>query len=180
MERIHRDARSGHGGGDPRVRLDDDLVGPRISRVGIVQERAGDARWNVLDQRTPQGNVQKLGPTADCQDRFSGLARRQHKSYLSLVAQGIDWPEPLMSLLSVERRIDIFATSENETIGGGHDAARRGRARERWYDDWYEPCQLKGCNVGGVEPKAMGAAKPRVGCRGDSNCVGRPHGGIIG
>lgn len=180
MERIHRDARSAHCGRDPRVRLDDDLVGSRLSRVGIVREGAGDARWNVLDQRTPECNIQKLGPAADCQNRFSGLARRQHKSYLSLVAQGIDWPEPLVSLLSVERRIDIFATSENEAIGGSHDAPRRGRARERWNDDWYEPCQFKSSYVGGVEPNAMGAAKPRVGCRGDGNGVGHPHRGIVG
>jgi hypothetical protein len=79
--------------------------------------------------------------------------------------------------LSIQLGIDIFASGENEAIGGFDDASRRARAGEGWNDHWYEPCHLEGSDVRGIEPDAMNSSEAGVGCRSDGNGVGRLSGG---
>jgi hypothetical protein len=113
----------------------------RIARVPhIVRYCIRELGMDVLHERPSQRNVQKLRSAANRQDRFSGLARRSHKSYFSIVAKAIHGLKTLVPGLAVERWIDVFASSENKSVGGGDDTSCRSVAGKRRYYQWYEPC----------------------------------------
>ena len=141
MKRIHRDAGSTDGRRDERAWLDYHVVCPLVPCVvSIVRKRVRNARWNVLNQRASEGDVQNLWSAANGKDRFSGLARRQHKRYLSLVSQAVCRSRVFISLLSIKIRVDIFASGQDKSIDGRDDASCSRRAGQWWNDDWYEPC----------------------------------------
>jgi hypothetical protein len=89
MERINRDARRADGRRRSRSRLDVHLVCANVAHVvpafGLVCERAGNFRRDILNECSTKRDVEKLRPAADCENRFAGLARSEYKRYFSLV-----------------------------------------------------------------------------------------------
>ncbi len=74
-----------------------------------------------------------------------------------------------MSLLSIERRIDIFAACQHQTIHFLKNLPGGSGAGERWDYQWYEPCTFQGNDVGAVQPDAVGSAGFRVGSGRDGD-----------
>jgi hypothetical protein len=78
----------------------------------------------VLDQRPAQGDVDDLLAAADAEDRQLPLARLLEEPQLGLVEVVVDGPDFLVLRLAVERRVDVPATGQQETV----DVRQRGRA----------------------------------------------------
>ena len=53
-------------------------AGTRLTADVLVLERAGPLCANVLKQRSPGGNVQKLHPAADPENRPTGIKSAAH------------------------------------------------------------------------------------------------------
>lgn len=122
VERVDRDVGVADSGGGSRARLDVHLMGPNVAHIvpafGLVRQRAGNFRSDILNECSTEGDVEKLRPTADCENRFPGLARSEYKRYFSLIPPAVHRTETLVTSMTVECRIDVLSTGEHETVRG--------------------------------------------------------------
>jgi len=72
-----------------RSRFEGDLVRPHVanivSAVGLMWQRARNLRRDILNECPAERDIQNLWSATDCENGFSGLARGEHKRYLSLI-----------------------------------------------------------------------------------------------
>ena len=144
MERIHDNARFAYRIRDSRAGVDRDVMHAQGALVvSIVLEGTRNFRWNVLYQRSTQGDVENLRAAADCEYRLAELSRRSNQRNLGPVAILVRRTTFLCPGLSIKRRIYIFAPRENETVDTGNDRAGSRVIAERRNYQWYEPCTLE-------------------------------------
>jgi hypothetical protein len=144
MKRVDRDPRLADRPSDARSRLYGYVVRPDVTNIvrtfGVVRQGAGHAGHDVLNESASERDVQQLRTAADCKNRFAGLARGEYESYFSLVAAAVHGAQSLVRQLTVQRGIDVFASSEYETVSCGDYTASGGNVREWRNDERYEPC----------------------------------------
>jgi hypothetical protein len=128
-------------------------------------------RGNILDQRSPEGDVQYLYPPADRENGSPSFLRFLDQRRFRRIARGVNGTYFFVAFLTVASRIDVFAASQHEARDGIENR-RRGVSVREWGDDqWYEPCTFQGSHVSGGQPDTTGIA---IGANasGNSNCAG--------
>ena len=84
--------------------------GEAVRKLGC--HRCGD----VLNQRPARRDVQDLRAAADCEDRYIVLHGASREVELELVASRLGVFDSLVAILSVKRRINIAAASQQYAI----------------------------------------------------------------
>ncbi len=132
--------------------------------IRVVIQRSRNFRWYVLDESSPEGNIEKLWTTADSQKRLAKLSGSLNQRDFGFIARSIGRAAFFSSGLSVEGRIDIFAPSQKQPVDASEYRASVLRG-SKWRDDhWYEACTLQCYYVRAIEPETVSAAQARVGC----------------
>jgi len=97
------------------------------SLLGIVRQRVGNTGRNILYERSPEGDIEKLRSPTDCKYGLSHLARRMHKRYFSLIAKAVYRTELLVRSVAIKRRVNVLASTQYEAVDSSDYAAGRCR-----------------------------------------------------